>query len=295
MTARNPLLAATIGAFALATLAAAPAGAEVVPQRLIDTMGEQSVPAAAVRLVALMAGGGEASEATRWRVFERVNDDVGGVVARGTGAAIEASLRPGTYVAHIALAGTSIVRPFSVAAEGGTVPFELAIGAVSLSASSNGAPLAPSDETSGTIAFSLYDTHGERRAIRRGVAPGERVVLPAGVYRAVVRYGEHNALTGADIRVRPGEVTHATLGVSGAPVRLSLVSQESSDAALAAVSWRVFDSGGKPLMDSDEPAPSLVLAPGRYTAEALHDGWTGVHPFEVVSGKPLDLKLPVGD
>ena len=266
----------------------------VVPQRLMDAMGSPDAGGAAVAMTlrATLSHGGEPGE-VRWTVFERSGDAVGEMVARGTGASFDAQLAPGEYAAHIELLGTSTVRPFTVTEGGGTGnerTFPLLIGAVSLLAASGGEPLAASE----AVEFSIYDTGGEREAIRRGVRPGEAVVLPAGVYRAVVRYGEHNALAGADIRVKPGEVTHATLGVSGAPVRLSLVREAGATAALAAVSWRLFDDGGKPIMDSDEPSPALVLAPGAYTAEALHDGWTGVHRFEVVSGEPLDLKLPAG-
>ena len=283
-------------ALALAALAPAaaetdvPSPAQVVPQRLIETMGGTAAagPAVDVELIATLSHGGETGP-VQWTVLERSSDETGDIVARGQGASLGASLRPGDYVAHIALAGTSIVRTFAVSDQGGPAPFALEIGGMSLAASSAGEPLGTTD----AVEFTIYDTDGERKAIRRGVAPDETVVLPAGVYRAVVRYGEHNALTGADIRVRPGEVTHATLGVSGAPVRLSLVREPGARAALAAVSWRVFDDGGKPIMESDEPSPALVLAPGAYTAEALHDGWTGVHRFEVKSGEPLDLKLPV--
>ena len=263
---------------------------KIVPQRLVDVMGAEEAGEPVAISLAVALEGSQASIAPRWTVFRRRHDDVGRVVATGMGATFEAALPPGEYVAHIEVAGTSSVRPFAVTVAGGPEPFALELGGISMTASSNGSPLvAP-----GAIDFSLYDTAGERTAIRRDIEPRETVVLPAGVYRAVVRYGEHNALTGADIRVRPGEVTHATLGVGGAPVRLSLVREPGATAALAAVSWRVFDDGGKPIMDSDEPSPTLVLAPGAYTAEALHDGWTGVHRFEVVSGEPLDLKLPVG-
>ena len=291
MHARKSLLTVMMGAVAgAAALLAVPAGAEVVPQRLIDVMGAPAAAAAVeVTLSATLSGGGPTGP-IEWSVFARSNDAVGALAASGRGETLAAALPPGQYVAHIGIAGTSSVRSFAVTEAGGPEPFVLAIGAVSLDASSNGMPLDRPD----AVAFTIYDTGDGREAIRRDIRPDETVVLPAGVYRAVVRYGDHNALTGADIRVKPGEVTRATLGVSGAPVRLSLV-REGSTAALAAVHWRVFDDGGKPIMDTDLPSPSLVLAPGAYTAEVLHDGWTGVHRFEVASGTPLDLKLPAGE
>ena len=287
-----------------------PAAAQIVPKRLADAMGAPDAAAAepvAVRLSAAMVPGGPAPDGAAsptlgWTVFARRSDTVGALAASGAGPVLEARLAPGDYVAHVAHAGTSTVHPFTVEAraegdegdeedgEGEALAIELALdlGAVRLGASTGGEALVTED----VVEFAIHDAEGERRTIRERIAPGETVVLPAGVYRAVVRYGEHNALAGADIRVRPGELTDVTLGVGGAPVRLALVREAGGTVPLAAVSWRVFDPDGKPLLATDEPSPALVLAPGSYTAEVLHEGWTAVHRFDVRAGEPASLRFP---
>ena len=271
----------------------ASASAQVVPKGLSETMGVPEGPdnPVPIELSVALVSGPAIGDGVEWTVFQRTNDEIGAIAAQGSGGVLATSLPPGNYAAHISFAGTSSVQPFAVTEAGGPTRFTLGVGGVNLVASSNGAAL----DTADAIDFTIYDTTGERKPIRRALPPGETIVLPAGVYRAVVRYGEHNALAGADVRVRAGEVTHATLAVSGAPVRLSLVREKGATAALAAVSWRIFDDGGKSIMDTDEPSPELVLAPGAYTAEVLHDGWTGVHPFEVVSGEKLELAFPIAE
>ena len=273
---------------------AAPSAAQetVVPKRLSESMGGAPVAAApmAVTLQAQVSTGAEPLDASlNWTVFKRSGDAVGEIVATHSGGALRAELTPGEYVAHIGFAGAATVKPFTVPADGDAArTFDLEFGAMRLRAKSGQRVL-----REGAIGFAIHDRDGRRQVIRDGIEPGETVVLPAGTYRAVVRYGDHNAVTGADIRVHPGEVTEAVLGVRGSPVTLALVRSPTADAAVATVTWRVFDSGGKPLLQTDEPTPALVLAPGNYTAEVLHGDWTTVHRFEVGTNAPLDVRVPL--
>lgn len=289
MRSCNPLAAIC----ALVLLSAAPVAAQetVVPKRLSEAMGAvASTEPVSVRLQARIAPDAEPlGDAVSWTVFSRTGDSVGEVAARTTGSQLEAELRGGDYVAHIAFGGASTVVPFTVSGEGTTEQIlDLNLGGLRLAARSAGRPIG-----TGSISFAIHDREGDRHAIHENITPGQMVMLPAGTYRAVVRYGEHNAVTGADIRVHAGELTEATLGVKGAPVSLALVRTPRSKAALATSTWRVFDSGGKPLLQTDEPTPSLVLAPGSYTAEVLHGDWTTVHRFEVETNEPLAVRVPL--
>ena len=280
-------------ALALAPLTVAAAQENVVPQRLLETMGGSALPTKPtdVALAARLADGAARIETgLRWTIYAREGDAVGEFVGSHDGGAFEAVLEPGPYVAHVAYAGTTTVARFDVAANGpNDHDVTLDLGAMRLTARSGKRSL-PTDDS---VTFAIHEREGDRKPIRHGIAPGETVLLPAGIYRAVVRYGEHNAVTGADIRVHPGEVTEAVLGVQGARVSLALVRRPNAAAAIATVTWRVFDSGGKPLLQTDEPTPSLVLAPGSYTAEVLHGDWTSVHRFEVELNEPLDVRIPL--
>ena len=271
---------------------AAPSAAQetVVPKRLSESMGGAPVAAApmAVTLQAQVSTGAEPLDASlNWTVFKRSGDAVGEIVATHSGGALRAELTPGEYVAHIGFAGAATVKPFTVPADGDAArTFDLEFGAMRLRAKSGQRVL-----REGAIGFAIHDRDGRRQVIRDGIEPGETVVLPAGTYRAVVRYGDHNAVTGADIRVHPGEVTEAVLGVSGAPVTLALVRDPKTPVPIATVNWRVFDNAGKPILQTDATTPSLVLAPGSYTVEALLGEWTTVHTFEVESGEPIDVHV----
>ena len=265
----------------------------VVPNGLIETMGRETAdmrPVAVSLVASLGESGSSMADTIEWSVFERTSDTVGDAVATGSGPTVDLRVSPGSYVAHVALAGTTTVRPFEVASDGDpTITIPLEIGALRLFAEASGRAMG-ADEP---VSFSLYDTDGDRHLIRSGIVPGSILALPAGLYRAVVRYGDHNALTGADIRVRDGEIIEATLGVRGAKVDLALVRSSASDAAVADVSWRLFDSGGKTLLRTDEPRPGLVLAPGNYTAEVMHGDWTTIHQFEVGTQGPVSVRVPL--
>ena len=286
MRSGNPL-----APLALVALLAAPAFAQetVVPTRLSEAMGaaETAEPVVVTLRARLAADAAPLASGIGWSVFERRGDAVGERVAEGTSGELRARLAPGDYAAHVSVGGASTVLPFTIPPdEAFERTFDLDFGAVRLHARAEGLD-------GGAIDFAIHDREGRRSAIRAGIEPGTPVVLPAGTYRAVIRYGRHNAVTGADIRVHAGEVTEATLAVKGAPVKLALVRNAASDAAVATVTWRLFDSGGKPLLQTDEPTPSLVLAPGNYTAEVLHGDWTTVHRFAVESNEAVEVRVPL--
>ena len=244
-----------------------------------------------VTLAAVVRNGDEPlAEGLTWHVFERKGTAAGELVAVRQGGTHSLRLKMGEYVAHVAYGRASAVVPFTIATDGAELdPVVLDAGAIRLSAEAGGRALAEDAD----VRFSIYEVSGdERRLILPDVPPGETVRLARGLYRVVAQYGSINAVAGADIRVRTGEVTEATLGVPGAEVTLNLVQGEGR-APLASTAWRVFDSAGKPLFESDEPAPSLILAAGSYTTEALHDGRTVSHSFDVKPGQDETVAVPI--
>ena len=252
---------------------------------------DPNVARESVELVATVTNGGEPIEdGLTWHIFERNGTQAGDLVAARTGGAQTLRLPVGEYVAHVAYGRAAAVSPFTLRAAGAKLdPIVLNAGAVSLAAEAGDAAV-----DADKVTFSIYEVKGDdRRLIQPNVAPGETIRLVRGVYRVVAQYGDINAVGAADVRVRVGEVTEATLGVSGAPVVLKLV-REAGGAPVAATSWRVFDKEGKQLFESDEPAPNLILAAGTYTAEAVNGGATVTQNFTVGAGETVevDVTLP---
>ena len=263
------------------------------PADLAVGVADADVAQGSVTLAAVVRNGDEPlAEGLTWHVFERKGTAAGDLVAMRQGGSQSLRLKMGEYVAHVAYGRASAVVPFTVAIDGADLdPVVLDAGAIRLSAEAGGRAL----EEGADVRFSIYEVSGQdRRLILPDVPADETVRLARGLYRVVAQYGSINAVAGADIRVRTGEVTEATLGVPGAVVTLKLVQGEGR-APLASTAWRVFDSDGKPLFESDEPAPSLILAAGSYTTEALHDGRTISHTFDVQSGQDATVAVPIGE
>ena len=283
LVAAMPAVAAENAAVPLGLRQAMPGG----PTATADgAVAQGSVDLAAV----VRVGDEPIAEGLAWHVFERNGTSAGDLVAARRGGSQSLRLKVGSYVAHVAYGRASGVVTFDVTPDGAPLdPVVLDAGAIKLAAEAGGRPIAETDD----VRFSIYEVDGDdRRLILPDVPPGQTIRLARGVYRVVAQYGPINAVAGADIRVRTGEVTEATLGVPGAQVTLNLVTGEGR-APLASTAWRVFDAAGKPLFESDEPAPSVILAAGAYTTEALHGGRTITHSFDVEAGENATVSVPM--
>ena len=256
--------------------------------------GENAAPTSpnvareSVELVATVTNGGDpVQEGLTWHVFERNGTQAGDLVAARTGGTQTLRLPVGEYVAHVAYGRASAVSPFTLRVAGAKLdPIVLNAGAISLAAEAGGVAIDPSE-----VRFSIYEVDGDRRRlIQPNVGSDETIRLVRGVYRVVAEYGDINAVGAADVRVRVGEVTEATLGVPGAPVVLKLV-RETGGAPIAATAWRLFDENGKQLFESDEPSPEVVLAAGSYTAEAVNGGSPIESRFTVEAGEGTDVEV----
>ena len=259
-----------------------------VPNQSLDEA--EAVQPQPISLSAVLQAGDEPIlSGLQWHVFELATDTrPGALVAVRRGGSQDLTLEPGSYVVHVSYGRASAVTPLEVSAAGSTVePLVLDAGAMRLSAEAGGQAIGDLSE----VRFSIYEADAaRRRLILPNVKVGETVLLAGGVYRVVVQYGPHNAAAGADIRVHPGEITEATLGVPGAEITLNLV-RENSDTPVAAVEWQVFDASGRAMFDADTPSPSLVLGEGSYTVEARHDNRTIGREFEVRAGRDETVRV----
>ena len=119
----------------------------------------------------------------------------------------------------------------------------------------------------------------------------EKVIqLNAGIYHVLSLYGTINATVRADLEVKAGEVTKATLQQRGASVSLRLVSQIGGT-PVANTSWAVFTKDGEKVFESRTVAPSLILAEGTYEAAVRNGDKSFKKVFLVTPGKNTKVEI----
>ena len=247
-----------------------------------------------VRLQARLVEGAEPLEkGVVWRVFR----DVAGaktstglaLVSETRTANATVELEPGTYYVHAAFGQAGVTQRLDVDGAPVSRAVTLHAGALRLDATSGGKSVAPDK-----LRFNIYekqrDQGGMRRLIALNVPPGQLVRLRAGTYHVLSSYGRVNTHVRAELVVREGEVTDATMQHRGAPVRLKLASDRGGP-AIANTAWAVFTVQGEKVFETARIAPSLVLAEGSYEAVATNGSRTLRHPFEVEAGDPVDVEV----
>ena len=228
-----------------------------------------------------------------WRVFrDRAGEDGKyPLVTTAEGGAARLELPSGDYLVHVAYGRAGATTKLSVGSEGGSQTLVLEAGGLALSATSDGEAI-----PSRLLRFSIYDQEqdeaGERRLIALNVKPDEVLRLNAGTYHVLSRYGTINATVRADLQVKPGKLTRATLQHRGAEVSLRLVSRSGGD-AIANTSWTVSTQDGQPVFTSTSVSPSLVLAEGTYEAVAKNGDNTYRQTFLVRPGLGLRVEVKI--
>ena len=246
-----------------------------------------------VRLEARLVDGAPALEGgVVWRVFRDAATPTSTgleLAAETTDAVAAIDLAPGTYYVHAAFGRAGVTQRLDVEAVPVARSLVLHAGALRLDATSGGRALDPE-----RLRFNIYRAKPGRSGVRRLVAfdlpPRRMVRLNAGTYHVVSTYGRVNTQVRADLVVREGEVTDATLQHRGAPVTLRLAS-EPGGPPVASTRWAVFTAQGQKVFETARIAPSLVLAEGSYEAVATNGERTLRHPFEVEAGDPVGVEI----
>lgn len=257
-------------------LFACPAAAQTVPVRLDARVTDGAEPLA----TGLM-----------WRVFRDGTKKAGTLqlVADSTDATASFDLAPGTYYVHAAFGSAGATRRLDVEAVPVSRSITLEAGGLRLDATSGGRSVLPA-----RLRFDVYEARkgkdGRRPLVALNVKPGELVRLNAGTYHVVSSYGRVNTRVRADLVVRKGEVTDATLQHRGAPVSLRLASVIGGP-PVANTAWTIFSAQGRKVFATKRIAPSLVLTEGSYEAVAVNGRRTLRHPFEVEAGDPLEIEV----
>ncbi len=272
---------------ALANGLAQDAVTEYAPDR-----ADADLPAYSLVLDARLTDKGDTIESGMvWRVFNDTPDAEGrlSLVATGKGGTAKFTLPAGTYLVHSAFGRAGGTKRVVLTNSGANESFVLQAGGLQLNAETESIQIPEKD-----LRFSVFEQEqneeGERKLIARDVAANRVIRLNAGTYHVLSRYGNINATVRADLQVKAGQVTAATLQHRGAGVSLRLVSQTGGD-PVANVAWSVFTEDGEKVFESQSVSPSLILAEGSYEATVRNGDSSFRKSFEIKPGKSITLEI----
>ena len=229
-----------------------------------------------------------------WRVFgsEPGIDGHLPLVATAAGGTSSVNLPTGTYLVHAAFGQAEATKRITVGPGRQSESLILDAGGLKLDAVIGDDNPAQPDRVSFEVAQD--GPNGQRVTVLPKVAPGLILRLKAGTYHVTSRYGTVNSVVRADIEIEAGKLTEAVIHEDGAEATLRLVSEAGGE-ALANTSWTVLTEGGDTLQESVGAFPRLILASGKYTAVASHNGRTYSLDFEIQSGRDRDVEVKLSD
>ncbi|WP_350334752.1 hypothetical protein [Coralliovum pocilloporae] len=225
-----------------------------------------------------------------WRIFQ-AEDGIEGVTPIGTqkGGSVALPLQPGSYIVHVSFGLASAIKKITVQQDNQSETIDLNAGGMQLdSVVGDRRPVSRSHVTFDI--FSEPDQAGNRKLLHQKAEFNKIVRLNAGTYHVVSRYGESNAIVRADIRVRPGKLTNATIIHRAAMITLKFVNEPGGE-ALANTIWTVLTPGGDTVAENVGAFPTMILAEGDYTAVAKHEGEIFNRDFSVEAGVNRDVEV----
>jgi len=206
------------------------------------------------------------------------------LIALSSGGVVEFILEPGLYLVHVAYGFSHVGARFNLAKEDRrTETLYLNVGGLKLMSRLVGDKPIPKSLMRFDILALYSDASGEDKVIVSNAEPAKIIRLNADRYRVVAHYGDINVVSRAEIHVRPGKLTEATIYHKAAKVTLKLVSSRSR-AALANVSWQLFSKTGEELKKVVGAYPVVILSEGGYTVVARHRADVYRRSFSVESG-----------
>lgn len=220
-----------------------------------------------------------------WTVYalgdEEIDDE--DLVLNSQGGTLDAQLPPGSYIVHVSYGLATLSRPLTVGAGGLTDLFDLNAGGMSLRAAISSDNFLPNEAVSFQVFPESVEDFETTRPLARDVDERAVLVVPAGRYTIVSRYGDVNAIVRAQIDVEPGQLTEAVMFHNAAQITLKLVNEPNGE-ALPNTAWSVLNPGGDIVREFVGAFPTMVLSEGDYTIIARHDGQVFSREFAVVSG-----------
>lgn len=249
-----------------------------------------------VTLTALLTEAGPKIETGLvWRIFKAQPTRSGRheLVSTHRDATPTAALLPGDYLVNAAYGLSNLTRKIEVRSGSSLEEsFTLNAGGVRLGAVfANGDPISPN-----SVRYDIYadeaDQFGNREKVMSDAKPGLIIRLNAGTYHIVSVYGDANAVVRADVTVEPGRLTEATINHSAAKVTFKLVLQPGGE-ALANTRWTILTPSGDVVKESAGALPTHILAAGKYTVQARHDGKNYPRDFKLDPGEVKQVEVVI--
>ena len=232
------------------------------------------------------------SNGVEWRVFLAKPNAEGDLpeLAQAVGGAKAFDMEPGEYLVHAAYGHAGAIKKISITNEPAKEEFVMNAGGLRLSATASGNVPIPGR----MLTFDIYDEQisetGDRKLLARNIKPGKIVAFPVGTYHVVSRFGKLNATVRADLRVRLGKLTEASLQHRAAILTFRLVRDAGGD-AVADTAWSILAENGEVIKESNSTFPTMVLAEGNYTAIAKHNDAVYSEDFNVRAGFNGDVEV----
>ena len=203
-------------------------------------------------------------------------------------------LPAGTYYVT-ARAGTNEVRQRVGIGAGDTVKRAVSLGLARLTVTADvpAGKNTPQNQIAAAklpIATRILSLDGEPREVARATAVSPEFTLAAGRYRIEAAVGSLNVKAVQDVDIEAGAIKRAALKLDANTVTLKL-----AQVAPANVTWEVRDAQGALVVRTQQSAPQLILAPGRYTARCEAGDKRLEKPLDVAAdGQPriIEFALP---
>lgn len=225
-----------------------------------------------------------------WRVFSTTPNEQGELELLDKSEETPAvfSLSPGQYVVHAAYGLAQASDTVTVEPGPNQLDIILDVGGLKLNAAISGDINIPDRY----IRFNVHtrDAEGQSVLVARAVQPEQTLHLNSGTYSVTSYFGNVNATAKADLQVKPGQLTEATLYHKAAQVTFKLVSEPGGE-AIADTSWIVKNLAGETIYEEATAFPATVLAQGEYILLARLGDRVFNREFEVLPGLPREIEI----
>jgi len=213
-------------------------------------------------------------------------------IARSAALSPSFTLPAGTYYVT-ARTGSAEIRQRVGIGAGDTVKRQISFGLANLivTPTLQGARADASSPTKALMLTRILSLDGEPREVARSNAAIPEVSLAAGRYRLEVTVPTLNLKATQDIDLEAGSTRRVALRLDAANVTLKL---SATSAPAADLTWELRDAQGKVMLRSVLPAPSVLLAPGRYTARLEIRDRRLERPIDIAAdGQPRTVEFAV--
>ncbi|MEM6847069.1 MAG: hypothetical protein AAF580_03225 [Pseudomonadota bacterium] len=234
----------------------------------------------------LLEGGTPINDGLAWRVFREKAGEELELVHKASNGDLEVRLPAGRYIVHAAYGRATLARHYTISRGVVSDTMILNAGGLQLMATLDDNPV-PVPEALSMEVFLIEDAG--RRSLGE-IAPGSIARLPAGAYHVQSRYGELNAVRGADVTVKAGKLTRVTLRHQAGLVHFKLVRQEGGK-PIADTEWAIYNGEGERVFQRIGAVTSLTLAAGEYQVVARHRSAEFHQTFTVQSGMDADVTV----